>query len=275
MVTATGSYAATAPQTSGQWIMQMVAFKAAATTPAATYNISGTVSGAAATVTLSGASSATTTVAAGGTYTFAGLKNGSYTVAPTQSGFSFSPASTAVTVNGQSVSNINFTGTVAASRGTYSISGKVTGSAATVTLSGVSSAKTTVAAGGTYTFSGLANGSYVLNASATGFSFAPTSALETVNNANITGVNFTATALPPTVTLSWTASTSPNISGYDVYRGTASGGPYSLLNSSLVAGTSYVDKTVLSGHTYYYVATAVNSSNTQSGNSNQAVAVVP
>ena len=76
------------------------------------------------------------------------------------------------------------------------------------------------------------------------------------------------------VDLSWSASTS-SISGYDVYRGTVSGGPYTKLNSSPQAGTSYVDSTVQSGSTYYYVVTAVSSSGTESSYSNQATAAVP
>ncbi len=77
------------------------------------------------------------------------------------------------------------------------------------------------------------------------------------------------------VSLSWTASNSPNISGYNLYRGSISGGPYTLLNSSLVTGTTYTDTTVLAGQTYYYVATAVNSSGQESGYSNEAQAVIP
>jgi hypothetical protein len=80
---------------------------------------------------------------------------------------------------------------------------------------------------------------------------------------------------PHTVTLSWTASTSPNVSGYNVYRGTSSGGPYTKVNSAQIAGTSYLDTTVQSGQTYYYVATAVGSDSSESGYSNQAQAVVP
>jgi len=76
------------------------------------------------------------------------------------------------------------------------------------------------------------------------------------------------------VALSWNPSTS-SISGYKVYRGTQSSGPYSKLNSSLLAGTSYTDANVQSGATYYYVSTAVNSSNVESGYSNQATAVIP
>jgi hypothetical protein len=80
--------------------------------------------------------------------------------------------------------------------------------------------------------------------------------------------------LAHTATLSWTASPSTVI-GYNVYRGSVSGGPYTLVNSSMVAGTQYVDSSVLAGQTYYYVATAVASGNTESTYSNQVVASVP
>jgi len=75
-------------------------------------------------------------------------------------------------------------------------------------------------------------------------------------------------------TLTWTASTSTVI-GYDVYRGTVSGGPYTLLNSSPVAATQYVDSTVSAGQTYYYVVTAVASGAVQSAYSSQVSAPIP
>ncbi len=77
------------------------------------------------------------------------------------------------------------------------------------------------------------------------------------------------------VTLSWLASTSSGVVGYDVYRGTASGGPYTKVNSALVSGTTFTDTTVAAGQTYYYVATAVNSAGIQSAYSSQAAAVIP
>ncbi len=77
------------------------------------------------------------------------------------------------------------------------------------------------------------------------------------------------------VTLSWTASTSPGIAGYNAYRATVSGGPYTLLNSGLVANTTYSDQTVQSGLTYYYVTTAVDSQGVESVYSNEAAATVP
>ena len=76
------------------------------------------------------------------------------------------------------------------------------------------------------------------------------------------------------VSLSWTASAS-TVTGYNVYRGTTSGGPYTQLNSSLVTATSYTDSSVLPGMTYFYVATAVGTSNEDSAYSNQASATVP
>ena len=79
------------------------------------------------------------------------------------------------------------------------------------------------------------------------------------------------------VILSWTASTTPGVVGYDVYRGTTSGGPYPTeLNSTPVNGTTYTDATVQAGQTYYYVVTAVASDDvTQSADSNQVSATVP
>jgi hypothetical protein len=78
------------------------------------------------------------------------------------------------------------------------------------------------------------------------------------------------------VNLSWDASTSSDITGYNVYRSTTSGGPYSKINTGgLVASTTYADTTVATGTTYYYVTTAVNSSNQESSYSNQTTAEIP
>ncbi len=164
----------------------------------ATYGISGTVSGAVTsgvTVTLSGAASATTTTASGGTYSFAGLANGTYTVAPSLSGYTFTPASASETVNGANVTGVNFTAT-ANPPSTYSISGTITSGGSG--LSGVAvtagSASATTSSTGAYTLSGLANGTYTVTPTLSGYTFSPASASETVNGANITGVNFTAAA---------------------------------------------------------------------------------
>jgi len=75
-------------------------------------------------------------------------------------------------------------------------------------------------------------------------------------------------------TLSWQAGAS-GISGYNVYRGVANGGPYSQINSGLVSATSYTDSTVQAASTYYYVTTEVNSQGQESGYSNVAEAQIP
>ena len=76
-----------------------------------------------------------------------------------------------------------------------------------------------------------------------------------------------------TVDLSWTASA--DAVSYNIYRGTVSGGPYTMINTSPDSTTAYTDSTVTSGDTYYYVVTAVNSASEESGYSNQATAVIP
>ena len=80
--------------------------------------------------------------------------------------------------------------------------------------------------------------------------------------------------LQHTVGLSWSPSTS-HVVGYNVYRGTLSGGPYTRLTSSPQPGTTFIDSTVQSGRTYYYVTTGVNTSLVESGYSNQAKATIP
>ena len=75
------------------------------------------------------------------------------------------------------------------------------------------------------------------------------------------------------VNLSWTASTS-SVAGYNVYRGTTPGS-YSKVNPSLDANSTYTDSTVASGVTYYYAATAVNSSGQESGYSTPVEVAVP
>jgi fibronectin type 3 domain-containing protein len=71
------------------------------------------------------------------------------------------------------------------------------------------------------------------------------------------------------VDLSWAASTSADVTGYNVYRAVYSNAcePLSKINTALVATTSYTDSTVADGASYCYATTAVDSSN-ESGYSN-------
>jgi fibronectin type 3 domain-containing protein len=76
------------------------------------------------------------------------------------------------------------------------------------------------------------------------------------------------------VTLNWNASTSAVV-GYNIYRTSQSGGPYTKLNSSLVRATNYTDTTVQAGRTYLYVVTATDDRGHESEFSNKIQAVVP
>jgi P pilus assembly chaperone PapD len=76
------------------------------------------------------------------------------------------------------------------------------------------------------------------------------------------------------VTLNWTPSSS-SFAGFDVYRGSLSGGPYTKVNGALISTTSYSDTSVTSGQTYYYVATEVDSTGAESPYSGEASATVP
>lgn len=77
-----------------------------------------------------------------------------------------------------------------------------------------------------------------------------------------------------TVTLTWKASSSPVV-GYNVYRSTSPSGNYLKINSMLVQGTTFTDRNVRSGSTYYYVTRAVDIRGRESPNSNEAPATVP
>jgi hypothetical protein len=90
-------------------------------------------------------------------------------------------------------------------------------------------------------------------------------------------VSLSGTGVQPvshSVTLNWVASTSV-VAGYNGYRSTVSGGPYTKLNSTLVTTTQDTDSTVQSGLTYFYVVTSVDSSNVESTFSNEVSATVP
>ena len=81
-------------------------------------------------------------------------------------------------------------------------------------------------------------------------------------------------ALPQyNVGLSWSPSTS-SVAGYNVYRGSAAGN-YSRINTTPVPSSAYTDGTVVSGATYYYAATAVNSQGEESTYSAPVKVVVP
>jgi hypothetical protein len=222
------------------------------------------------------------------------------TFAPTGSG-SFSGsvtfASTSDEVNGTTVLNLSGTsnasvvGQLAVSPGSLSFGNVVVGSSSLLTGSLTASGSSI-----TVTSANLNNSEFIVSgislpanipagqsASFT-VTFTPQSSgstsasLSFSSNASNSpaGQAMTGTGTAPTqhtVDLAWTAST--DAVGYNIFRGTVSGGPYTVINSSLDSSTAYTDSTVVSGETYYYVVTAKDGNSNESGYSNQTQAVIP
>jgi hypothetical protein len=211
----------------------------------------GAVSGSLAIV--SNASNSTLTIALSGT----GTSAGQLAVSPTSLSFGN------VTVGSSS-----------------SLNGSLTASGASVTINSASSTN------GEFVLSGISLPVTLTAGQSTGFTVTFTPQASGATSASVsfasnaanspTTQTMTGTGTTPTqhtVDLSWNPVS--GVAGYNVYRGTVSGGPYTMINSSLDGTTAYTDSTVVSGTTYYYVVTSVDSDQAESGYSNQAQAVVP
>ncbi|MBI2399296.1 MAG: proprotein convertase P-domain-containing protein [Xanthomonadales bacterium] len=190
---------------SGSWNTRIADFKFSnCGTTGTTYSISGTIANSSgvgiANVSVSNGSASTTTNSSGA-YTLSNLANATYTITPTLSGYSFSPANRAVTVNGANVTGQNFTGT-ATTPTTYSISGTITNSSGAA-ISGVTvstgAASATTNSSGAYSIANLANGSYTVTPSLAGYSFSPVNRAVTISGANQTAQNFTGTVITSNV----------------------------------------------------------------------------
>ena len=189
------------------------------------YNISGQITTTGSglsgvTMTLTGASSATTITDASGNYTFTGLDNGSYTITPSRTGFTFSPTRSPQTVSGADIPAVNFIAT-SVQLGIYSISGHVEDDVShvgvpgvTIELSDASSATTTTDASGNYTFTGLGNGSYGIEPRKAGYTFSPTGVVIQLSGANATGVNFAAIYTAKIVTCPESGTTNVTIQDF-------------------------------------------------------------
>ena len=114
---------------------------------------------------------------------------------------------------------------------------------------------------------------------ATGAASAAVSFASTASNSpSAAALTGTGTAAPVhTVSLSWTASTTPGVTSYNVYRavyGTNACGSYSNIGSTPSSTTAYTDSVVADGTAYCYATVAVDPSG-ESGYSNITQAVIP
>jgi len=125
-------------------------------------------------------------------------------------------------VGGTTTATVSITVT---STTTFTVSGTVT--AAGQPLAGVlvsdGTRSATTGASGAYTIGGVPNGTYTLTPSREGFTFSPASLSVTVNGANLSGRNFTATALPANVILEahFNSGTDGFVYQDDTFRNTA------------------------------------------------------
>jgi RHS repeat-associated protein len=176
-----------------------------------TYTISGTISGGHGdSVALSGAATATATADSSGNYSFTGLANGNYVVTPGTVGYTISPASQSVTISGENIPGVNFTGTAL----TYTISGTISGGGgSTVNLTGTVNATTVADSAGKFSFAGLTSGSYSLVPAKSGMVFTPTSLTETLSGASVTTANFAVPASCPCNTI-WQPDVTPGVADF-------------------------------------------------------------
>lgn len=76
------------------------------------------------------------------------------------------------------------------------------------------------------------------------------------------------------VELSWNASTSDQVAGYNLYR-SQDGRDWQLINSGLIPSTFYSDSTVANGSRYFYKATSVDINGNESVRTDAVLVGVP
>jgi endoglucanase len=106
-----------------------------------------------------------------------------------------------------------------------------------------------------------------------GFMTAGTPSSDGTPPANPAGL--VATAVKSTqIDLDWSNNTEGDLFGYDVYRSSTFGGPYTLIHGGATT-SAYSDRSVSQLNTYYYVVRAIDRTGNESGNSGQASATTP
>jgi Tol biopolymer transport system component/flagellar hook assembly protein FlgD len=130
----------------------------------------------------------------------------------------------------------------------------------------------------TYVDAGLPNGTYTYRITALdriGNESAPSNeASATVyNEPPQPPINLTIISLPEGGSLLATWQYFGNAVGYNLYRSIVSGGPYTRVNNVPIQQTTYIDKGLTNGTTYYYVVVAVDVYGNESVYSNEAMGI--
>jgi hypothetical protein len=99
------------------------------------------------------------------------------------------------------------------------------------------------------------------------------------NGTTLLSVPLSGTGLAPlahSVDVTWDASISATLLGYNVYRSTVSGGPYTKFSPTLSTTTLlFTDTTPVSGKQYFYVVTAVDTGGAESSASSEVAVTIP
>lgn len=182
---------------------------------------------------------------------------------------------------------------LSASPASLSFGSLTTGTSATqtVTLSNTGNASVTIsqitASGTGFSLSSIGLPVTLAAGQTTSFNvaFAPASAGSVTGSVTVTSnatnsplvLGLSGTGAAPvshSVSLSWAPSSS-TYSGFNVYRGSVSSGPYTKIDASLDSSSSYTDSNVAAGQTYYYVVTEVDNTGAESSYSSPVSAVIP
>ena len=167
-----------------------------------TYTISGTVTvyGTGSdlnnvTINMTGSSTSSTTTASNGDFSFSGMSNGTYTLTPSLSNYTFNPVSIVVIIDGASITDTNFVATSTEGADTYSISGTITGavqSGVKLTLSSGATGTVMTGSDGTYSFANVIGGTtYIVTPSLSGYTFNPEYSEFTITSKDAANIDFT------------------------------------------------------------------------------------
>jgi Bacterial pre-peptidase C-terminal domain len=136
-----------------------------------------------------------------------------------------------VGVNGYAAGSFTITGTVTTPAPAYSISGSAGTSGATVSAGSASASSD---ASNNYTISGLANGTYTVTPSKSGCTFSPSSQSVTVNGANVSAINFTASCTASSTLF----SDGFEASGWSTAQVSGTGGAWTIVTSGTLPTTT-------------------------------------
>jgi uncharacterized protein (DUF2141 family) len=219
-----------------------------------TYTVSGNISGASSVLVNlgQGASVQGTSTDVSGNFSFT-VTNGTYTLEPVLTGYTFSPLSRVVVVNGANVPGNTFTAT-AVTTPVWSVNVQLSGAVlqgVTLTLTQLGTTLGTAASSdsGFHAFAGLADGTYEVTPTLAGYTFAPASRSVTVAAADPATLAFVATAI--TYTISGTVNGADGVTvalgGAASASTTSVGGTYSFTG---LANGSYTVTPAKTGYTF-------------------------